>query len=115
MGEYISDYIVPAIESSDFYDDLTREGKKDFLRRAIQEYKSDIMDVVEYNSRQPVYKERYGFDPMAKAGINKLPKVDQERALTFYHSAHGKPEDGKYDYNKLLYYGKFLGKMRSKE
>lgn len=115
MGEYISDYIVPAIESSDFYDDLTREGKKDFLRRAIQEYKSDIMDVVEYNSKQPVYKERYGFDPMAKAGINKLPKVDQERALSFYHSAHGKPEDGKYDYNKLLYYGKFLGKMRSKE
>ena len=115
MGEYITDYVVPAIESSDYYDKLTREGKKDFLRRVIQDYKSDIMDVVEYNSKQPVYKERYGFDPMAKAGINKLPKVDQERAFQFYHSAHGKPEDGKYDYNKLLYYGKFLGKMRSKE
>jgi len=112
MGEYITDYVVPAIEQSDVYDKLTREGKKDFLKRVIQEYRSDIMDLVEYNSKQPVYKERYGFDPMEKTGWNKVPKVDKERAMKVYHENHGVPEDGKYDYTKLLYYAKYIAQMR---
>ena len=112
MGEYITDYVVPAIEQSDVYDKLTREGKKDFLKRVIQEYRSDIMDLVEYNSKQPVYKERYGFDPMEKTGWNKAPKVYKERAMKVYHENHGVPEDGKYDYTKLLYYAKYIAQMR---
>ena len=112
MGEYITDYVVPAIEQSDVYDKLTREGKKDFLKRVIDEYRSDIMDLVEYNSKQPVYKERYGFDPMEKTGWNKVPKVDKERAMKVYHENHGVPEDGKYDYTKLLYYAKYIAQMR---
>jgi|TARA_R100000479_G_scaffold48125_1_gene22209 hypothetical protein len=112
MGEYITDYVVPAIEQSDVYDKLTREGKKDFLKRVIQEYRSDIMDLVEYNSKQPVYKERYGFDPMEKTAWNKVQKVDKERAMKVYHENHGVPEDGKYDYTKLLYYAKYIAQMR---
>lgn len=112
MGEYITDYVVPAIEQSDVYDKLTREGKKDFLKRVIDEYRSDIMDLVEYNSKQPVYKERYGFDPMEKTGWNKVRKVDKERAMKVYHENHGVPEDGKYDYTKLLYYAKYIAQMR---
>lgn len=115
MGEYITDYVVPAIEQSDVYDGLTREGKKDFLKRVIQEYRSDIMDIVTYNSKQDVYKERFGFDPMKKAAFNKVPKVDQERALQVYHDNHGEPKDGEmYDYTKLLYYAKYLRQMRKK-
>lgn len=113
MGEYITDYVIPAIEESDVYAGYTREQKKGFLRRVIQEYKSDIMDLVEYNSKQPVYKERFGFDPMEKSAWNKTPKEDKERAMKVYHENHGIPEDGVYDYNKLLYYAKYLGKMRS--
>ena len=113
MGEYITDYVVPAIEQSDVYDGLTREGKKDFLKRVIQEYRSDIMDIVTYNSKQEVYKERFGFDPMKKAAFNKVPKVDQERALKVYHDNHGEPTEGEmYDYTKLLYYVKYLRQMR---
>ena len=113
MGEYITDYVVPAIEESDVYNGLTREGKKDFLKRVIQEYRSDIMDLVEYNSKQPVYKERYGFDPMQKAAFNRTPQVDKERALQVYHDNHGKPTEGEmYDYTKLLYYVKYLRQMR---
>ena len=115
MGEYITDYVVPAIEQSDVYDGLTREGKKDFLKRVIQEYRSDIMDIVTYNSKQDVYKERFGFDPMKKAAFNKVPKVDQERALQVYHDNHGEPKDGEmYDYTKLLYYAKYLRQMRKR-
>ena len=62
------------------------------MKRVIQEYRSDIMDLVEYNSKQPVYKERYGFDPMEKTGWNKVPKVDKERAMKVYHENHGVPE-----------------------
>ena len=113
MGEYITDFVVPAIEQSDGYAKLTREGKKDFLKRVIQEYRTDIMDLVEYNSKQPVYKERFGFDPMEKSGWNSLQKVDKERAMKVYHENHGVPEDGKYDYTKLLYYAKYLRTMRS--
>ena len=113
MGEYITDYVVPAIEQSDVYNGLTREGKKDFLKRVIQEYRSDIMDIVTYNSKQDVYKERFGFDPMKKAAFNKVPKVDQERALQVYHDNHGEPTEGEmYDYTKLLYYVKYLRQMR---
>ena len=113
MGEYITDYVVPAIEQSDVYDKLTREGKKDFLKRVIQEYRSDIMDVVEFNSKQDVFKERFGFDPMQKAAFNKVPKVDAERAMQVYHDLHGEPQDGEtYDYTKLLYYVKYLRQMR---
>ena len=113
MGEYITDYVVPAIEQSDVYDGLTREGKKDFLKRVIQEYRSDIMDIVTFNSKQPVYKERFGFDPMKKASFNRVPKVDQERALQVYHDNHGEPTDGAmYDYTMLLYYVKYLRQMR---
>ena len=113
MGEYITDYVVPAIEQSDVYDGLTREGKKDFLKRVIQEYRSDIMDIVTFNSKQPVYKERFGFDPMKKAAFNRVPKVDQERALQVYHDNHGEPTDGAmYDYTMLLYYVKYLRQMR---
>ena len=113
MGEYIVEFVVPVIEQSDKYANLTREGKKDFIKRVIQEYRTDIMDLVEYNSKQPVYKERYGFDPMAKAGLRKVPKVDRERAMQTYHDLHGVPEDGKYDFTKLLYYAKYLTKLRS--
>lgn len=113
MGEYITDYVVPAIESSETYKSKTREGKKDFLKQVIQEYRSDIMDIVEYNAKQPVYKERFGFNPMEKSGWNRLQKIDKERAMKVYHENHGKPEDGEYDYTKLLYYAKYLTKMRS--
>ena len=113
MGEYITDYVVPAIEQSDVYDGLTREGKKDFLKRVIQEYRSDIMDIVTFNSKQPVFKERFGFDPMKKASFNRVPKVDQERAFQVYHDNHGEPQDGAmYDYTLLLYYVKYLRQMR---
>lgn len=113
MGEYITDFVVPAIDKSEVYKGLTREGKKDFIRRVIADYKSDIMDLVEYNSKQRGYKERFGFDPMQKAGWNtKVDKVDKERAMQVYHENHGKPEDGKYDYQLLLYYAKKLAVMR---
>ena len=112
MGEYVTEFVVPAIEQSDVYAKLTREGKKDFLKRVMEEYRSDIMDLVEYNAKQPVYKERYGFDPMEKAGWRKVPKVDRERAMQMYHDLHGMPEDGKYDFTKLLYYSKYLTKLR---
>ena len=113
MGEYITDYVVPAIEASDTYKNKTREEKKDFLKQVIQEYRNDIMELVEYNAKQPVYKERFGFNPMEKAGWNRIPKIDKERAMKVYHENHGVPEDGNYDYTKLLYYAKYLAKMRS--
>ena len=112
MGEYISDYVVPAIEASDTYKSKSRDEKKDFLKRVIQEYRSDILDLVEFNSKQPVYKERYGFDPMEKAAFNRLPQPDKQKALDAYHAAHGEPADGVYDYTKLLYYSKYIRAIR---
>jgi hypothetical protein len=112
MGEYISDYVVPAIEASDTYKSKSRDEKKDFLKRVIQEYRSDILDLVEFNSKQPVYKERYGFNPMEKAAFNRLPQPDKQKALDAYHAAHGEPADGVYDYTKLLYYSKYIRAIR---
>lgn len=112
MGEYMTDYVVPALEASDTYKNKTREEKKDFIKALIHDYRQDIMSLVEYNAKQPVYKERFGFDPMEKSGFRKLPKVTRERALSYYHRTHGQPEDGKYDYTKLLYYAKYLEKIR---
>ncbi len=112
MGEYMTDYVVPAIEASDTYKSKTREEKKSFIKALIHDYRQDIMSLVEYNAKQPVYKERYGFNPMEKSGFRKLPKVTRERALAYYHKTHGQPEDGKYDYTKLLYYAKYLEKIR---
>jgi hypothetical protein len=112
MGEYISDYVIPAIEASDTYQAKTRDEKKSFLKRVIQEYRSDILDLVEFNSKQPVYKERYGFDPMEKSAFNKLLPEDKQKALDAYHAAHGEPVDGVYDYTKLLYYSKYIRAIR---
>ena len=111
MGEYTTDFIVPVLKNSDEYKDLGPDEQKEFIRSVIQEYKSDIMDVVRLRSNLSG-KERYGFDPMERVAFNKLRPVAQKRAIARYHEVFGEPtEDAPYDYEQLVEYGKFFQKL----
>jgi len=114
MGEYIEDYVVPTLKNDPEYAGKSREFKREMIRRAIDDYKNTITDIVKYKSKtaqgDSELKSRYGFNPMEALAFRKLPKFAQEGAYNEYHRLHGTPEKGTagYNYEELIYYGEYL-------
>lgn len=102
IGEYATDYLVPKLQNSKKYKEMTSAEQKEFIRQLIQNYKGDIMELVKYRSRRSG-KDRYGFDPMERVAFNRFTPGVQERALSEYHQKFGKPQgDDFYDYERLV-------------
>ena len=105
-GEYAVEYIVPILQNSEEYKNADGQGKRDFILKVIDEYKTDMMKLARYHS-STLGIERYGFDPIAKADFNRLKSTSQNKAYEEYHSRYGKPKDGEeYDYSILTTMGK---------
>jgi hypothetical protein len=102
IGEYATDYLVPKLQNSDKYKEMSAAEQKEYIRQLIKNYKGDIMQLVKYRSRRSG-KDRYGFDPMERVAFNRFTAGVQERALSEYHTKFGKPQgDEFYDYERLV-------------
>ena len=111
MGEYIDEYVIPRMQSDKDYQEADGNGKKYYIQNIIDDFKKDIMDLVRFRSRTYA-KEKYGFDPMKAVSFNKMKPYIRDRAFELYHKNHGKPDTKMgYDYQKLLYYGKYFDSM----
>jgi len=121
MGEYIEDYVVPTLKNDPEYTGKSREFKKEMIRRAIDDYKNDIVDIVKARAKtaknDTELKSRYGFNPMEAMEFKNLPKYAQEGAYNEYHRLHGIPEKGVagYNYEELIFYGKYLKERGPRE
>lgn len=121
MGEYIEDYVVPTLKNDPEYTGKSREFKKEMIRRAIDDYKNDITDIVKARAKtakgDTELKSRYGFNPMEAMEFKNLPKYAQEGAYNEYHRLHGIPEKGVagYNYEELIFYGKYLKERGPRE
>lgn len=121
MGEYIEDYVVPTLKNDPEYTGKSREFKKEMIRRAIDDYKNDIADIVKARAKtakgDTELKSRYGFNPMEAMEFKNLPKYAQEGAYNEYHRLHGIPEKGVagYNYEELIFYGKYLKERGPRE
>lgn len=110
MGSYVSDYLVPTIQNSSIYKDLDSEGKRDFIKEKIKDFKSDLMDIARLQSKRDG-KERFGFDPMKKVAFSKQTSYVRNKALDAYHKNIGKPTgDEQYDFEILLKFAEFFKK-----
>ena len=110
IGEYATDYVVPRMQNSDRYKDMNPDEQKEYIKRVIQTYKAEIMDLVRFRARRGG-RDRYGFDPMERVDFNKRSPMAQKKAMEKYHRVYGKPADGKmYDYEILTAYAKVFEK-----
>lgn len=103
FGEYVTDYIVPVLETSEIYKDLPDDEKKNYILAIINDYKQDIYKT----SRAFSYIQRRntkGIDVMARATFNKrFDPATTRKAIERYHRLYGKPTENKpYDYNELI-------------
>tara|TARA_R100001460_G_scaffold76057_2_gene117163 strand:- start:233 stop:3730 length:3498 start_codon:yes stop_codon:yes gene_type:complete len=106
LGEYTTDYLVPVLQNSKKYKNMSSDEQALYLKARIQDYKNDIMDVVRYNSRS-AGKKRYGFDPLQLQSYKKINEVYRNKATAKYHEYFGVPADGEeYDYSILNYFAK---------
>jgi len=110
MGEYATNYLVPTIENSNRYKQLNTQEQQDFIRNRIDDYKTDIMNLVKEQSRA-FGKERFGFDPMKKVYYKRnFTDAVKKKAIDAYHNAYGNPQEigQEYDFEKLITIAKYF-------
>jgi hypothetical protein len=101
-GEYISNYVVPIMQS-DRYKNLSDAEKRIAIVDIVKRYKDDVREAVRYNAKQSA-PERFGYNPMERQKFMQQDREVRQIALDLYHSQFGKPDDTKkgYDYELLI-------------
>jgi len=101
-GEYISNYVVPIMQS-DRYKNLSDVEKRIAIVDIVKRYKDDVREAVRYNAKQSA-PERFGYNPMERQKFMQQDREVRQIALDLYHSQFGKPDDTKkgYDYELLI-------------
>lgn len=99
LGEYSSTKLVSDFDNEE-YKNLSNEGKREYIKETIKEYKKDIVDLAKYKS-SVMAKQKDEPDPMDELRFKQsFTKYQRERAINKYKEIFG--EKTILDYDKLI-------------